>query len=493
MAAQTAALERSIRLTVSKDQVRAFLLAGDANPTTITRELVESKLKEMGIAVAPEVAERIDQAVAAAKAGTLTAEPVLLVEGRDPKPGVGAVFNYLEKDGEATKPGQEDEAIDLYQSRILTVSEGEAIGQLIPEVPAEYGVDVFGKPVPGAQPSCSMQLGENVKLADDGRTVVATTIGKVHLTRDRVSVVPVVEVPGDVDFSTGNIDAPIDVLINGTIRESFRVESKKSITVRGTIEAATVTAGTELKVNGGIVSRPEHLIIAGGEAFTKFCNDAHIQVGGDFTITREALGSNLYVNGCLHIPRGALIGGRAYARQGADIKEVGNAANVKTEIAIGVDPEVYVDTRRIDELMKKKKDAAAKIREKVQPLMAMLKRLTPQQREKATELMYEADNLEAEVENLDKQKTQMLIDKSPPPGQEVALEITTIVYPGVKIILGDRATLFQKERKGHFRICRRIIKRVEEIVLVDMSSGSVTPLPSFEYLPESAGSAEARK
>ncbi|NLX14518.1 MAG: DUF342 domain-containing protein [Phycisphaerales bacterium] len=493
MAAHAATLERSIRLTVSKDQVRAYLLAGDANPETVTRELIETKLKEMGIAVSPEVAERIDKAVAAAKAGELTPEPLLLVEGRDPKPGVGAVFSYLEKEDGENTPTPENETVDLYQSRILLVAEGETIGQLAPEVPAEYGMDVFGKPVPGDQPLQSMQLGENVKLADDGRAVIATTTGKVHLTREYVSVVPVVEVPGDVDFETGNIEAPIDVLVNGTIREGFQVDSKKSITVRGAIEAAKIKAGTELKVNGGIVSRSEYLVSAGGEVFTKFCNDAHIQAGGDLTITRESLGSRLYVNGCLHIPRGALIGGRAYARQGAEIKEIGNAANVKTEVAIGVDPEVYVDTRRIDELIKKKRDAAAKIREKVQPLMAMLKRLTPQQREKATELMYEADNLDAEVENLEKQKTQMLIDKSPPPGQEVALEVHSIIFPGVKVVIGDRATQFHKERRGHFRISRRVLKRVEEIVLVDMASGSVTPLPSFEYIPESDTPAETRK
>lgn len=482
MAAQTATLERSLRLTVSKDQVRAYLLAGDANPATVTRELIENKLKEMGIAVSPETAERIDRAVAAAKAGESTAEPILLVEGREPRAGVGAVFSYLEKE---TEPAETDGAFDLYQSRIVTVTEGEAIGQLTPEVPAECGVDVFGKPIPGDQPRHSVQLGENVKLADDGRTVVAATAGKVHLNRDHVSVVAVVEVPGDVDFNTGNIEAPIDVLIHGTIREGFRVESQKSIAVRGAIEAAAVKAGTEVQVNGGIVSRAEYLVSAGGEVYTKFCNDAHILAGGDLTVTREALGSQLYVNGFLHISRGALIGGRAYARQGAEIKEVGNAANVKTEVAVGVDPEVYIDTRRIDELIKKKQGAAAKIREKVQPLMTMLKRLTPQQREKATELMYEADNFDAEVEDLEKQKTQMMIDKSPPAGQEVGLEIHSIIYPGVKVVLGDRATLFYKERKGHFRICRRTIKRVEEIVLVDMTSGSVTTLPSFEHVPES--------
>ncbi len=50
----------------------------------------------------------------------------------------------------------------------------------------------------------------------------------------------------------------------------------------------------------------------------------------------------------------------------------------------------------------------AQVREKIAPLMQCLKRLTPQQKEKATELLYEADELEVQTE----QKLLSLTERS---------------------------------------------------------------------------------
>ena len=256
---------------------------------------------------------------------------------------------------------------------------------------------MFGAPIPAGLSGTSIQLGGNVQLGEDGKTVTATVSGKVHVTRHEVSVIEVVEIKGDVDFSSGNVDSPTDVLITGTVRETFSVQSAKSVAVQGVIEAATVQAGTDVHVRGGIAAQHNGKVLAGGEICAKFCSDADLEAGGDITVTRQVMNSRIYSAGRLSVARGSVIGGYTYAREGAEIRELGNEADIKTEIAIGVDPIALAETRQTDEIIAKKRGAVAKIRGTIQPLMAQLKRLTPQQRERVTELMYEADEMEADV------------------------------------------------------------------------------------------------
>ncbi|HOA71892.1 MAG TPA: FapA family protein [Phycisphaerae bacterium] len=475
-----AVAQRSIRVAVARDGIRAHLITTDVDPGLITRENIISCLRELGIPVSDDVMARIVEAEKAARAEALPAEPMLLAEGRDPVPGTGATFEFLPELVSQPTSDSTDERADYYRSQILTVEAGQAFGTLTPEVPAVPGVDVYGKPVQPPVPVRSVHLGKNVQLGDDGRRVIACVRGKVHLTRYQVSVLPVVEVDEDVDFSTGNVDATCDVLINGTVRDTFRVKSGGSITVRGAIEAAEVEAATDLQVNGGIASRGQGRIVVGGEVFTKFCNEADIRAKGDITINREALNSRLRTDRRLLIPRGKLIGGRAYARCGAEIFELGNEANVKTIIAVGIDPLALVQAAEAAESIRKKMEAITKIRQTVQPLMAQLKRLSPAQRERATELLYQADAMEQEVREQEKQIAAAL-EPVTPDGREVTLVVQKIAYPGVSIILGDRIVPLHKERKGPFKVVRRVHQRVEEVLLIDKISGSVTVLGGREY------------
>src|SRR5689334_12768804 len=53
-------------------------------------------------------------------------------------------------------------------------------------------------------------------------------------------------IPGHVDPSTGNVDAPGDVYVAGNVVDLHTLTAAGSVTVGGVIEAATVTAGTDL-------------------------------------------------------------------------------------------------------------------------------------------------------------------------------------------------------------------------------------------------------
>jgi len=464
-------------IRVSEDRLRVEFVPSRVDPHLMNVDDLLSELAEDRIQINDQLTATLRQLQDRAHSGDWPTDPIVLIEGRPPVPGVGAQIEFAAAQHAPT----EAERTDFYESHITTVAEGEVVGILTPACPPQDGQDVFGQPIPAAPASSTTEVGENIRLDADGRTLIATTAGKVHLSAGRILVLDVVETPGDVDFSTGNISSQTDVLIGGTVRNTFTVKSTKNVAVRGAIEAAFVEACGDVQVSGGIAGCDRGQVVAGGSITTKFCSEAHLRAGGDITISRECFNSRVHAGSRLIMPRGKLVGGAAYAREGAEIKFLGNATEKPTEIAIGLDPATLAKTSQIEELMKKKTEACARIREKVQPLMAQLGRLTPQQREKATELLHQADQMEAEI-HMHEVDMQTLVHATTPRDRG-ALLVTGTLYPGVKVIFGDRMTIFRKEHKGPIKIERRLIDRVEEICVIESGSGSVTTLISYEYQP----------
>jgi len=472
------AAKTSIPILISEDRLRAEIVPARVDPGLLTAENLLARLKERGIPIDEDVTARVNQLTETVRTGERSKDPYLLAQGKAPVDAIGATVELAAAHHDLS----EDERADFYESHILTVNEGEKIGILIPGSPAVAGTDVFGKSIPGPPAINSVEVAENVRLEPDGKTLTAAKSGKVHLTRQRISVLDVVQISGDVDFSTGNVDSPADVLVTGTVRDTFAVKSAKSIAVRGAIEGAAVEAAGDVQVSGGIAGRQKAQVVAGGDLATKFCIEASIRAAGNVSVSRECMNSRVHAGGRLLMPRGKLVGGFAYARQGAEIAFAGNEAEKPTEVAVGVDPEALAEILRMDELLKKKAETCAKIREKVQPLMAQLKRLTPQQREKATELLYQADEIEAEINRHNEQRKTLLAPASA--AERPVVTVLSMVYPGVKVIFGDKMAIFRKERKGPIKIERRLIERVEEICLIERASGSLTIMRSYEFKPE---------
>ena len=71
----------------------------------------------------------------------------------------------------------------------------------------------------------------------------------------KLSVVPVLEIKGDVGPATGNIDFVGSVLIRGRIKSGFRVVAKGDVQVERTLEDAEIKAGGNIILQRGIQGR----------------------------------------------------------------------------------------------------------------------------------------------------------------------------------------------------------------------------------------------
>ncbi len=467
------------KLVVDKDRLAASLVFDEtADPTAFSREEISRILEEGKIKPTPGLEKRIDKLVAILQEGRLPPEPVLMARGRPADPGEAGTFHLAEdlqpRDEEVEK---EEGKVDYYeQHKFITASEGQTIGRLIPPRPPKPGEDVYGEIIKPTARKGEVTLGKNVRVGEGGETVVATCDGRVVYDRFNVSVVDIVQVDGDVDFSSGNVDSASDVVIRGGVLDLFSVKSKKSVEVGGNVEAASIHAGGDVRVRGGVLAKEKGKIVCGGSFHAKFCDSVHVEAGGDAHIAKEALSCTILCQGAIFVESGSLIGGKIYARNGGEVKVLGSDAGVRTQVGIGMNPDIPSMLKEIDEKAKSLQETADKIRTTVKPLLDSLRRLTPEQREKATELMFQADDLEGQAAALSARKKELIESASPVEG--VGLVVTGRINEGVAMTVDNYSLRFDKLLKGPVRIEKRKVKNVTEIVGVNQLSGSLQIFPA---------------
>ncbi len=193
------------------------------------------------------------------------------------------------------------------------------------EIPAKSG-----RPVP-------LPKGRNTEISEDGLTLVASMAGHVEFTGRSFQVKPVMDIQGDVDFSTGDINFIGDINIAGDVLSGFTVRAMGSIHVGGVVEAgSSVEAGGDLVVVKGILGDGTTIVRSQRSVFSKYIENATIYA-------RENLQTDCIINGSIYCDgevrvrsgRGCIIGGRIWAAKMVNVQTVGSQSEVRTSVALG--------------------------------------------------------------------------------------------------------------------------------------------------------------
>ena len=244
--------------------------------------------------------------------------------------------------------------------------------------------------------------GMNVR--QDGDVIFAESDGQLIIQGNKVMVSPKLEIPGNVDFSTGNVNFNGEVVIAKNVLDLFSVSSSKgSVAIHGIAEAATVWAAEDLIITGGIAGKEKGVFGAGKNIESKYITNAKVRAGGTITVHSEIVNCDLACAGKLTIETGPLVGGRAVATGGAKVKELGSEAGIKTILEVGTDESLREKCLEVAPQVDIRLRKASKVRQTVEPLLANQKQLNAEQKEKACELLYSADELECEVKDLIRQ------------------------------------------------------------------------------------------
>lgn len=484
-------LAEQLRVVVSDDRQQAWVqvhCAAESGAPAPGPDQILAALEAAGIEVTDGVRTRVAELAAklagglAGAGGRAPVEPYLIAEGTAPVEAEDGQFEWApEYAQEQTAPAGDGQVDYFAQHKIITVPPETVIGRLLSPRDGSPGRDVRGQAHPPRRlKGDPLRLGAGVRIADEATGQVVTTAGgRVVIDRGRLHICELLEIPGDVDFSSGSIESCVDVTVRGTVRAKFSVRTTGSLHVDRAVEAAAIDVGRELVVRGGIFGQEQTgRVRAGGAVVAKLINEGMVRAGGDLSVTKEILNSRVYVSGHARFPRGALIGGRLYAREGVEAGVIGSEACVTTRLAVGRDVNMLRQIHRLEQKAQELGKAANQIRDAVAPLLANLKRLSPGQRERATELLAKADEIESQMDVLRARAAQLA--KAGSPVGTPYLIVHECLYPGVQLVFDARDVKIQRPVPGPVRIELRKIDDVTQVACVNRRTGSLAVLPSSD-------------
>lgn len=278
------------------------------------------------------------------------------IEGKD-----GYYEYFIDITNDPKKPRiREDGSVD-YQSMnmVNSVQAGAKLALYHPAKEGVEGIGVTGKVIPVSPGKNLLPLqGRNViPSPEDPNLYIAEKEGKVEYKDGKLSVNSVYELKGDVDQLIGKVEFFGDVLISGNVEAGVTIRAGKSLTIEGTVEAATIVAGGDIILKRGIQGNQKATIVCRGNLYADFIEHTQIKAMGDVE-ANILLSSQIEAEGKVTATgkKGAIIGGYVHGAKGIECKELGNDAEVKTVVHAGCLSEIYdanLDAARQEEKLKK--------------------------------------------------------------------------------------------------------------------------------------------
>lgn len=481
-----------LRVNVANDKLTAALtLNGDAVTKVLTAEEIIQEIKHLDIRIDKAGIKNIEK-FAAAMVQERVPEAAVIARGQAPIPDKNGQLKKLFDDpaehseqpddaapNDQSKPTDDQGAHEVdgkshyERSSIVTVKAQQKFMLVVPPETGTDGTDVYGQPIPrklGRE--VSFRLGSNVERKEDH--LVATCAGRLEIVSEKISVNTKLEIPGNVDFSVGNIDFPGEVIIAKNVLDLFKVHSDSTVVVKGLIEAAEVHAGEDLYGTGGMAGKEKGVFSADRDIHAKYITNATVQAGNDVSVRVEIVNCDLQCKGRVIIEAGALIGGHTMAAGGADLKDLGSEAGVKTLLEVGMDAELRAKCDEVAPAIKKARRQAEKTRQIVEPLLANQKHLNAEQKEKATELLYNSYELEDSVKGMLEDLKSVYEASLERAHEEIIIAGT--IFPGVTIRFPKATVTIRHSYCGPLKIVPQKAKGQLKIVAIDANTGSVHDL-----------------
>lgn len=357
-------------------------------------------------------------------------------------------------------PDDKRSGIDHYaQSSIVVVRKDQTVGVLHPEGEPVAGIDVYGstiKATPG-QPS-SVEFDETVELRDDG-DVVALHDGRLMTSDTRVSVEATLVIEDSVDFATGNVDFPGNVVVRAGVRDRFSMRVGGDLEVAELVEAASIHTSGSARLKRGMAGRGKGMLDVGLDLHAGYLDGATVRVGGDLCVQNELSSCVTLVGRRVQSPECAVVSGELSFRFGGHVRTIGSGAETEIIVRAGCDPDLDAQTRLLEEALG----------ETVRRLEKARAELADASDEASAAIGAEVARLEAKGPAIRTALERVLSAYERMAG--VTLLVERSVMPGVTLQFGTQGATVRQAISGPVEIL------VDESgVIVYRSGGATTPL-----------------
>ncbi len=434
-------------VAIADDAMKAFLTVtppvGGAKPVTSEDVMVLCREKGITYGIKEDVIrETLDRAVGE----RIAIGDVVIAEGDEPVYGrdariefkvrlaSGSSFTVLHNGKVDFK--EHDDITHVGKDQLIAVvhkaKKGEKDGHSVTGdvIPARRGDDI------------ALEVGNNIQMQDEDETIryISKIDGQLVMAGSCISTEPVLTIQGDVGPKTGNINFNGVVSVQGSVADGFNVLAGKDIVVNGNAGCSELHAGGNIVVKNGIIGKNRGLVYAKGDVTAKFAENSEIRAGGSINIKRAALNCTLIAGGRILslTEKGQIIGGVLKAREGVEVKILGNESEHKMEVYVGSDFVIEIKMKELGKKLAKYQSALNKIFlliDKVKRVYTDLDELPEKIRATYNEARKRATILKIAINDLKKKEQKYLAKLSDVYDSEVVVRDS--LYKGVRIYFGS--------------------------------------------------------
>lgn len=257
------------------------------------------------------------------------------IEGRD------GYYLYTFDTNPNKKPRlREDGTVDYLNLNLFqTVSKGDLIARYFAKIDGEDGTNVLGqKIVVKKGKHLSPLRGKGFFTSEYCMEYYALYDGKVEVTNGCINVTQTSMLPGNVDLNSGNLDVKGDLDIMGNVITGMVVKASGNVTIGGLVEGASIIAGKNVLIKGGILGGGKAKVVAGGNIFAQFIENAIIE-SGDCVQANSVVNSIVTAYNDINIfgKTSSIIGGSLKANRMVRTRCIGSIGQITTRINVGME------------------------------------------------------------------------------------------------------------------------------------------------------------
>lgn len=364
----------------------------------------------------------------------------LIAEGIPHENGTDARIELnFNKDHRAKPQILEDGRVDFKNMGFVEiVKTGDVLATKLPLTKGKNGTTVTGKVIRAKDgKEAVFKIGKNVKLSSDGLSVVSEVDGTIMYDNDKISVIQMLEIRGDIGVETGNISFQGQVIVNGNVTSGYEVICDGDLIINGVVEGAILKSGGNLTISRGIQGHDTAEISCLGQLTSNFINSATVYCKGDIE-TGAIMNSNVKSDGKITVKgkKGLIVGGEITSKSDIEANIVGSEMGIITSIKLGVDIEVIEELKSLTHEVKELIDMHDKLDKSIKLLKMKVDQNSEDERTKFMLNKYSQSFIELDTTLSDKRLRLKMLNELVNNIRGAQLKAKTI-YPGTRVKIGS--------------------------------------------------------
>lgn len=235
--------------------------------------------------------------------------------------------------------------IDYRERKMFVgVTEGQTIATRIPATAGTPGLNVSGEEIeqsPGKD--IPVIVSDDANYDESSGIITASHDGILSLVNENsIKVCSKQVIPGNIDYSTGNIESHDAVEIGGTVLPGFKVSTLGDLLIGGNVRSAKITCHGNLVIKGGILGK-QCRVTSQGDADFSFMERGHLRVNGNVIIRKQAYHANIMADGDIFSKENSqIMAGELMCSGNISTGTVGSLNAPAALLAAGISPGIFL-------------------------------------------------------------------------------------------------------------------------------------------------------